>query len=74
MRAILIDKQDRVYPIHVSEKLRGGCIQLSDNQPLSARFEEWTQPIVYKVRTFQWRGQIVRKDGSELLDFFEEID
>jgi len=76
MKALLIAHDDRVYYVDIPDHHRGGHYNVADHRPmatarLSAQWQEPVQMLDY-VRTFTWRGQIVRKNGLEIFDFFEE--
>jgi hypothetical protein len=77
VRSLLIALNGQLFYIMLPVQLRGGIYQMhSGPPPIEIHYVEWLTPhaTVYPIRTFQWRGQIVRQDGSELVDFFEEIE
>lgn len=75
MRALLISFDNLLYMTEAPEAFRGPgeIYQLPTPQPISTAYGHWTKFEPVKVRNFQWRGQVVRKDGTPIFDFFEEI-
>lgn len=73
MTAFLIALNGSFLLTEVPPSMRRQCYLIADRQPTSVRYGEWTEPQPIKTRTFVWRGQIVRKNGDELFDLFEEV-
>ncbi len=74
MKSILIGANEQIYYVDLPEKHRGNFYLMSVQVPMSLEYGIWSQPVPlkYPVRTFLWCGTIARKDGSDLLDLFEE--
>jgi hypothetical protein len=74
MRSLLIALDGSLYCVILPEEFRYRAYHMTIPQPTVVEFNTWAAPVRLSIRPFEWRGQIVRKDGTPVTDFFEEID
>jgi hypothetical protein len=74
MRSLLIALNGQLYCVMLPEEFRYRTYHMTIPSPTVVEFNTWAAPVRMAVRTFEWRGQIVRKNGTPVTDFFEEIE
>ena len=74
MMTVLVGLDNRLYFEEMPEKHRGNFYEKVDPIPVKCNVLAWDDPISRPTRVFEWRGQVARKNGSVLFDFFEEVE
>lgn len=71
MKALLIPRVGEPYFQEVADDLKGKTFSVAGNQigSVASPFAA----TVHELRSFQWHGHVVRRDGSHLFDVFEEL-